>query len=91
MRAKMRGAWAIGCTLAEFKRVLSKKFKRPPDRIRAAEAVFEGVPVVPKPPKSSTLEIRVVPIVGSWQTQRPVEKHLIRALKALRQALSKVD
>lgn len=44
--------------LAEFRSVLTKKFKLPPDRIRAAEAVFEGVPVVPKPAKPSTLEIR---------------------------------
>jgi putative PIN family toxin of toxin-antitoxin system len=44
--------------LAEFRGVLSKKFKLPVDRVRAAEAVFEGVPVVPKPARPSTLEIR---------------------------------
>jgi uncharacterized protein len=43
--------------LVEFRRVLSKKLKVPADRISAAEAVFEGVPVVPRPKKPSLLEI----------------------------------
>jgi putative PIN family toxin of toxin-antitoxin system len=42
----------------EFRRVLSKKLKVPDERIRAAEAVFEGIPLVPKPKKPSSLEIR---------------------------------
>lgn len=44
--------------LTEFRRVLSSKLKLPVDRIRAAEAVFEGIPLVPKPEKPSTLDIR---------------------------------
>lgn len=44
--------------LAEFRRVLSKKLEVPQDRIQAAEAVFEGIPVAPKPKKPSPLEIR---------------------------------
>jgi putative PIN family toxin of toxin-antitoxin system len=44
--------------LAEFRRALSKKLKLPADRIRAAEAVFDGIPVVPKPKKPSPLKIR---------------------------------
>lgn len=43
--------------LTELRTVLSKKFKLPPERIQAAEAVFEGTPVVPKPAKPSQLEI----------------------------------
>lgn len=44
--------------LTEFRRVLSRKLKVPDDRLRAAEAVFEGMAVVPKPKKPSPLEIR---------------------------------
>jgi putative PIN family toxin of toxin-antitoxin system len=44
--------------LEEFRRALSKKLKLPADRIRAAEAVFEGIPLVPKPKKASSLKIR---------------------------------
>jgi putative PIN family toxin of toxin-antitoxin system len=44
--------------LSEFRRALSKKLKLPVDRIRAAEAVFDAIPVVPKPKKPSPLEIR---------------------------------
>jgi predicted nucleic acid-binding protein len=44
--------------LTEFRRVLSRKLKLPADRIRAAEAVFEGIPAVAKPRKPSSLEIR---------------------------------
>ena len=44
--------------LAEFRRVLSRKLKVPDDRIRAAEAVFDGISLVPKPRKPSSLEIR---------------------------------
>jgi uncharacterized protein len=44
--------------LTEFRRVLSGKLKVPADRIRAAEAVFEGIPVVPKPKQPSTLQVR---------------------------------
>lgn len=44
--------------LAEFRRVLSRKLKVPADRIQSAEAVFEGIPVVPKPKKPSALAVR---------------------------------
>jgi uncharacterized protein len=44
--------------LAEFRRVLSRKLKVPADRIRAAEAVFEGIRVVPKPKQPSLLQVR---------------------------------
>jgi uncharacterized protein len=44
--------------LSEFRRVLSGKLKVPQDRIASAEAVFEGIQVVPKPKKVSALEIR---------------------------------
>ena len=44
--------------LSEFRRTLSKKLKLPVDRVRAAEAVFDGIPLVPKPKKPSSLEIR---------------------------------
>ena len=44
--------------LAEFRRALSKKLKLPADRIRAAEAVFDGIPIVPKSKKPSPLKIR---------------------------------
>jgi uncharacterized protein len=44
--------------LTEFRRVLSRKLKVPADRIRAAEAVFEGIPVVPKPKQPRTLGVR---------------------------------
>jgi uncharacterized protein len=44
--------------LAEFRRVLSRKLKVPADRIRAAEAVFAGIRVVPKPKQPSLLQVR---------------------------------
>jgi uncharacterized protein len=44
--------------LSEFRRVLSGKLKVPRDRIESAEAVFEGILVIPKPKKASALEIR---------------------------------
>ncbi len=44
--------------LTEFRLVLSSKLKLSADRIRAAEAVFEGIPLVPKPEQPSTLDIR---------------------------------
>jgi uncharacterized protein len=44
--------------LSEFRRVLSGKLKVPQDRIESAEAVFEGIQVIPKPKKVSALEIR---------------------------------
>jgi uncharacterized protein len=44
--------------LHELRSVLSKKFKLPEDAIRAAEAVFEGLTLVPKPNKPSRLKIR---------------------------------
>ena len=44
--------------LTEFRRVLSRKLKLPADRIRAAEAVFEGIPAIAKPRKPGSLEIR---------------------------------
>jgi len=44
--------------LAEFRRVLKRKFRLPEDGILAAEAVFEGIPVVLKPRSPSTLDIR---------------------------------
>jgi uncharacterized protein len=44
--------------LTEFRRFLSRKLKVPADRIRGAEAVFEGVPDVPKPKQPSTLQVR---------------------------------
>jgi uncharacterized protein len=44
--------------LTEFRRVLSKKLKVPEEGLRAAEAVFEGITPVPKPKKSSSLELR---------------------------------
>jgi putative PIN family toxin of toxin-antitoxin system len=44
--------------VAEFRRVLSTKLNVPADRIRAAEAVFEGIPIVPKPKQPSALDIR---------------------------------
>lgn len=44
--------------LTEFRRVLSKKFKVPPDGVRSAEAVFEGITPVKKPSTPSSLELR---------------------------------
>jgi uncharacterized protein len=44
--------------LREFRRVLKIKFKVPDDRIESAMAVFAAVPVVPKPGKPSTIEVR---------------------------------
>ena len=44
--------------LAELRRILATKFKLPPDRIAAIEAVFAPFPVVPKPSKPSDLAIR---------------------------------
>jgi len=44
--------------LSEFRRALSKKLRLPADRVRAAEAVFDGIPLVPKPKKPSSLQVR---------------------------------
>jgi uncharacterized protein len=44
--------------LRELRRVLKIKFKVPDDRIESAIAVFAAVPVVPKPDKPSTIEVR---------------------------------
>jgi uncharacterized protein len=44
--------------LAEFRRVLSNKFRVPEERIVAAEALFTAVYVVPKPGEPSPLPIR---------------------------------
>lgn len=44
--------------LVEFRRVLKQKFRLPQDRIDAAIAVFEGIPVIPKPKAPSDLKIR---------------------------------
>ena len=44
--------------LVEFRRVLKQKFRLPSNRIEAAVAVFDGIPVVPKPKSPSELKIR---------------------------------
>jgi putative PIN family toxin of toxin-antitoxin system len=44
--------------LTEFRRILTRKLRVPDDRLSAAEAVFEGIPLVSKPKKPSTLKIR---------------------------------
>lgn len=44
--------------LAELRRTLSTKFKLPPDRIEAVEAVLASVPIIPKPEQPSDLAIR---------------------------------
>ena len=44
--------------LTEFRKVLTRKFKVPPERLDAALAVFDGIVVVPKPKKASSIRIR---------------------------------
>lgn len=44
--------------LSELRRVLTKKLKVSPEGLRAVEAVFEGIAPVPKPKKTSSLEVR---------------------------------
>jgi putative PIN family toxin of toxin-antitoxin system len=44
--------------LTESRRTLSTKFKLPPDRIGAVEAVLASVPIIPKPDQPSDLPIR---------------------------------
>ena len=44
--------------LGELRRVLSRKLRLPPDRILAAEQVFEGIQVVPKPDSPSPVKVR---------------------------------
>jgi uncharacterized protein len=44
--------------LTELRRTLATKFKLPPDRIDAVEAVLASVPIVPKPEQPSDLAIR---------------------------------
>ena len=44
--------------LTEFRRVLKQKLRVPDQRIVEAEAVFEGIPVVPKPRAAAKLKIR---------------------------------
>ena len=42
----------------EFRRVLERKFKLPVDRILAAEAVFDGIDIIPKPKSAISIDIR---------------------------------
>ena len=44
--------------LAEFRRVLSTKFKVPADRLDAIDAVFAPFPIIPKPDEPATNVIR---------------------------------
>lgn len=44
--------------LDEFRRALKRKFKLPDDRTLAAEAVFDGIDIVPKPKAPSPIKIR---------------------------------
>jgi len=44
--------------LQELRRVLSKKLRVPSDQIAAAEAVFAGLHIVPRPPRPVDLPIR---------------------------------
>jgi putative PIN family toxin of toxin-antitoxin system len=44
--------------LAELRRILATKFKLPPDRLQAVEAVLATVPSIPKPAKPSDVRIR---------------------------------
>ena len=44
--------------LAELRRVLSTKFKVPPDRRDAIDAVFAPFPLLPKPDRPATTAIR---------------------------------
>jgi putative PIN family toxin of toxin-antitoxin system len=44
--------------LDEFRRVLKRKFRLPDDRILAAEAVFEGIDIIPKPKAASPIKVR---------------------------------
>lgn len=44
--------------LVEFRRVLERKFRLPKNRILAAEAVFEGIEIVPKPKVVSPIKVR---------------------------------
>ncbi|HVT44305.1 MAG TPA: putative toxin-antitoxin system toxin component, PIN family [Thermoanaerobaculia bacterium] len=44
--------------LDELRRVLSRKLRLPADRILAAELVFEGIQVIPKPDSPSPIRIR---------------------------------
>ena len=44
--------------MEEVRRALSRKFKLPEDRILAAEAVFDGIDIIPKPRVPSSLKIR---------------------------------
>ncbi len=44
--------------LAELRRTLTTKFKLPPDRIEAVEAVLASVPIIPRPEQPSDLSIR---------------------------------
>ncbi len=50
---------AIGeVIIAEFRRVLERKFKLPENRVASALAVFGGIDVVPKPPAASSINVR---------------------------------
>jgi uncharacterized protein len=44
--------------LTEFRRVMDSKLRLPPDRIAAAEEVFRGIEVIPRPREPSLLELR---------------------------------
>ena len=44
--------------LAQLRRVLSTKFKVPPDRLDAIDAVFAPFPLIPKPDQPATTAIR---------------------------------
>jgi uncharacterized protein len=44
--------------VTEFRRVMEAKLRVPPDRIAAAEEVFRGIEVIPRPREPSHLELR---------------------------------
>ena len=56
--------------LTEFRLVLSSKLKLSADRIRAAEAVFEGIPLVPNPSSPVRSISDILPTGGSWRAPR---------------------
>jgi putative PIN family toxin of toxin-antitoxin system len=44
--------------LTEFRRALKTKLRLPPERIAAAEAVFDAIEIVPKPKEAALIPIR---------------------------------
>ena len=44
--------------LTELRRVLTKKFKMPADRVDAIEAIFDPFPVLPKPAAPTDIPVR---------------------------------